>query len=604
MLFSVAPAALAGDWTKIETPWFTVMSELSERRTRAWATEFEIYRRGLAQMIPLQPSQLEPVTLVLFSSARRYSAFRPLEKGRPIKDVGGYFVSVPGRSFLAISVEGARDDVREILYHEGAHWFFTGLDWRPPLWLEEGLCQVFETFALSGESFRIGANRPLYAQYVARQKAMPFAELAKPRAAAPLFGPKHASQSQLAYVQSWAAVHDLLCTEGSDGWTRLRIFLQLGPVSDETGKNFAAVFGMDAAAMDARMQAYLRGTRLVTATFPVERSDIERGFAVTRPPTAEVDLVLGTLLTVVGRTDESEAYLRRAAVAMPTDPRPLEALAERELKMKNRDSATAHYRAAAALGARGFAGYYLMGEAGVEALVQKGGSFPLSEVRGPLKEIAENWMQAIARNPRFRPAYENVASLNALLPPDPKVDATIEEGCRRFPLSVTLRSGMSDLAERRGDWAKAYDEAIQAFILATEMPPEIQNALFDRMKAVSEKARAAGVDLAPRPGGPSASGPEDARLGDVRALAAGGRLKEALSAFEKLLGPGVGIPRSELVALLQVIGEFESIGKAERLEAAGKRPEAVTALKAVIHGTLTPEVRQRAEGLLDKWRLP
>jgi len=458
LILSALPAAFAGDWTKIETPWFTVMSELSERRTRAWATEFEIYRRGLEKLVPLESSQVEPVTVVLFSSDRRFNAYKPLENGKPAK-LAGYFVRMPGRNILALGVEGARDDTRELIYHEGVHWYLSGLDQRLPLWMEEGLGELFGTFVLSGSTFTIGANRPYYTRHVGIAKAMPFAQLSASRAGELQFNGKHGDHSQLFYAQSWAAVHDLVCSEGSNGWEKLKIYLQLAPTSDDPEKNFETTFGLDAAAMDARMKNYIRGTRLVTWKFPFDRSNIEAGFVASAATAAEVDLVLGSLLLSSHRPDEAATLLWRAVAAMPKDPRPREALAEIELEKKDLSAAVEHYRAADALGGRSYAGYYLMGLAKLQSAAP--GGFGDDDVQ----EAVENLVQATARNVRFRPAYESLALLARTFGPSSEAAKRVEEGARRFPFSAELHYGLSEMARQQRDWAKARTEATRAISL-------------------------------------------------------------------------------------------------------------------------------------------
>lgn len=500
-------SAFAGDWTKIETPWFNVVSELSERRTRAWATEFEIYRRGLEQLIPVQRSQLEPVTIVLFSSDRRLNPFKPLEKGKPAK-LAGYFLRMPGRNLIAIAAEGARDDTRELIYHEGVHWFLSGLDQRLPLWLEEGLGEIFGSFTLSGNTFTLGANRTYYTRHVGIAKAMPFVQLSSVRAGELQYNGKHGDQSQLFYAQSWVAVHDLLFTEGSVGWSTLRIFLAQSPTSDDVGKNFEEGFGVTPDAMDLRMKAYLRGTRLTTRKFTFDRTNIEAGFVTAPASVAEVDLVLGNLLLGSNRHDEAAAYFWRAAAAMPQDPRPREALAEVELGKRDISAALDHYRAAGALGGRSYAGYYLMGQASLRSLSLSGGMAGMSE--DATQEAAENFVEAIKRNARFLPAYEALGMTAFGFSEASEAGKLVVEGARRFPFSAELHCGVSELARKRRDWVVAHAEATRAVALCREGDARVRRVALALVAASEAGARAASTAVGPAkaPAGSSEDAPK------------------------------------------------------------------------------------------------
>jgi hypothetical protein len=105
----------------LTAPGFTVISEASEAKTRAWAIEFELFRRGISQLLPVEPGRLQPVSVVLFASAGRFEPFKPLENGKPAR-IDGFFVRIPGRNVIAISVGGAREATRERIFHEATHW--------------------------------------------------------------------------------------------------------------------------------------------------------------------------------------------------------------------------------------------------------------------------------------------------------------------------------------------------------------------------------------------------------------------------------------------------------------------------------------------------
>lgn len=197
----------ADDWLELRTPHFTVVSEASEAKTREWAIEFELFRRAMAMVMPVDPSTVEPVTLALFRSDRRLRPFKPVEQGKPAK-VAGFFARPPGRNLIAVSIEGARDDVRELVFHEGVHWHLAASARPRPLWLEEGLAQVFGNFRLNGNAFVVGALRPESMRHVTVAKPMPFTQIMELGSIA--YNGKHADQAALFYHQSWVMIpHDV-----------------------------------------------------------------------------------------------------------------------------------------------------------------------------------------------------------------------------------------------------------------------------------------------------------------------------------------------------------------------------------------------------------
>src|SRR5947208_15875271 len=75
--------------------------------------------------------------------------------GNRMKHTGGVFIS--GRNLLASFLEGqGRDSLRRTLQHEAFHQFaHTVVSPNIPVWLNEGLAQVFEEGVWNGENFSL-----------------------------------------------------------------------------------------------------------------------------------------------------------------------------------------------------------------------------------------------------------------------------------------------------------------------------------------------------------------------------------------------------------------------------------------------------------------
>jgi len=113
------------------------------------------------------------------------------------------------------------------LYHEAFHAYlashvFSGEDRRVPLWLNEGLAQVFERGQLDGDALRIDAPRPDYAKQLAARlygdNALALRQLlTAPRRAFLMRHRRQDARAQELYLFAWGLTYYLLFDENGAG---------------------------------------------------------------------------------------------------------------------------------------------------------------------------------------------------------------------------------------------------------------------------------------------------------------------------------------------------------------------------------------------------
>jgi hypothetical protein len=103
------------------------------------------------------PADAPPLPVYLFVARERYASFSRFAGANS----GGVFVPGP-HPFLASYVDGqTRDELRRTLQHEGFHQFaYLAVSRHLPIWLNEGLAQVFEEGLWDGRSFLMGQVTP------------------------------------------------------------------------------------------------------------------------------------------------------------------------------------------------------------------------------------------------------------------------------------------------------------------------------------------------------------------------------------------------------------------------------------------------------------
>lgn len=452
--------AAGGDWVRIGTPHFTVFSEASEGKTREWALQFEIFRHAITAVLPVNPALLDPVTLVLFASERGLRPFKPVENGKPAQ-ISGFFLRVPTRHTIALAVEGARDDVRRVIFHEAVHWHLSAAARTLPRWMDEGLAEVFSSFSISGDLFEVGGPPGDPLRRMRTTPPLPIAELLAVDALQ--FNGQHTELTNVFYSQSWALMHSLLFDSGEAGLARMAAFLGTPASEQGVARDLETRLQVTPADLERRLATYLQAKWLNVRRFTIDRAAIERGFAAGRAEPGEVDLALGNLLVGLGRWSEAEPYLQRGRERRPHDARGLEALAACALATQRTDAARALLEAAVQRPNATFAGYSKLAEIW-SAEIATGAA---SDVAAAYAETIAHLQQALRLNPRFRPAYEQLVAVARSLPrADPIVGAWLAAGLLQFPESWEIRLGNAIHALKAGnrDSGRAHLEAARRLV--------------------------------------------------------------------------------------------------------------------------------------------
>jgi len=333
-------------WLKLETDNFTLFSNAGERPTRQLATDLERLRATLAQLDPdLKLSSPSPTFLFVFRDGAALDPYRLVFEGKPV-EVGGYFLSRPEANYVAVNAD-PRGDARAIVYHEYLHYILRNNYPGLPLWLHEGMAQLYSTFDAGGSEARIGKPMEEHARWLPRNPLLPLAELFALGVRSRDY--HEGSRRGAFYAQSWALAHYLLVGNPDRRELTLRYLrtLSRGEPADEA---FRLAFGGE---LEAELRAYIhRGVfRHVQApgakvepgfrSAPLPREDLLAGLGLllsfldpslrsvaeehlkaalaANPGHGPALAGLGVLAELAGRTEEAGSWLERAAKAAPDD---------------------------------------------------------------------------------------------------------------------------------------------------------------------------------------------------------------------------------------------------------------------------------------------
>jgi hypothetical protein len=298
----------AGEWT---TGHYALKTDLPRDEARELATHlnlmYEHYSHRLASLPQRAP---EVLNVMIFARQADYLSTMRGQFGINAEGTGGmFFVNPKGKGLAFFTGELSRQRIAHVMQHEGFHQFaFSRFGSDLPLWVNEGLAELFGEAVLLGRDFVIGQRpaRPLETvkSALASGDHVRFHDMltmSHDQWGANL----RAGSAALQYHQSWSMVHFLVYADPDgdgeadyvDAFERYLRLLNEGVRSDDA---FARVFGADFDAFEKRWARYIEQAQPDAFVEAIRRVEF----------LAEGALELSRRGVKVGSLDELKAALR------------------------------------------------------------------------------------------------------------------------------------------------------------------------------------------------------------------------------------------------------------------------------------------------------
>ncbi len=472
-LLLAAVAVAAPKWHTLQAPHCLIVSQLSERDTRAWASEFEQFTAALRSKIQIEERFLPPLTVVLFSGPSTFGPYRAQNAAGKKREIAGFFATRDTWGVIGLAESFSDEATRHVVLHEATHWMASATRTALPLWLNEGVAEVFSTFQPKKDHGLLGEPIRGHLAALQNEKWVPLLQLLLTTGGDDLY--TNNKRKPIFYAQSWMLTHKLFFEDPQAGHAILNKFFAARLLGTDQVSAFEKACGKDLPTLERELERYARDGRFsfTKLALPPE-STIEGPYAPASPLTVEIALArlaMGSRLHPLART-----HIERALTLDPSSPVPRELLALLELELKNNDAATASARRALELGSR---------DAWMHITVAHE-LWRRHNDRGSLdsaaREIADHLTQAIALQPKLRTAYNNFASLASLLPEVTLADAQLlADGYKLFPDEPQLLVGLAALLHKAGNEA----EAQRLLSLALDSPA----SLTEEQRAKAERLR-------------------------------------------------------------------------------------------------------------------
>lgn len=348
-------------WLRVETPRFTLLSNAPEKKIRALSDQLLAFDQFLSTQLPLPPRSATPLTILAFKDAKSFEPFQPRYDGK-VQKLSGYFQPGDDRDLIAVNLQTADDWPLANIFHEYTH-AYTRRVLGPaaqalPVWLREGLAEVYSTTDLSASRVRVG--RPLLSHrfVLQRDRLLPLTTLLSVTDDSPIYS---GGRSQdIFYAQSWALAHYLLLANDDAYAGTLESYLR-ALAAGTPPRTLDTWLEGDVSRLSRKLAGYVAeevrgsGFKVRGSGFKVQGSRFKvrgSGFVVAQMSPADVHLAFGSLLRRTRRFDEAEVYLKRAAALAPAMPEPFEELGFLALRLERPDQAFLAFERALARGSR------------------------------------------------------------------------------------------------------------------------------------------------------------------------------------------------------------------------------------------------------------
>src|SRR5579871_457670 len=333
----ITSVSAAADWRVLRDPHVTLYTQAGDESSRELFSRFAQLRLFFLGQKIVPTRALPPLRALLFASEKEYAPYRFAAWS------DAYYAASGSRYYIVLPDSGP--NVATMAAHEYAHFVLGASGLRLPLWLSEGVAEVFATVRIGERGGSVVADSFKHHARLRRRPWLPLTVLTGIQPDAPELAPRDARE--IFYAESWALASMLILSDTyGPAFPRFREALNAGQSSE------AALLSVYSTTLDdvARdLDAWVRRpSRPIVhlAAAPVETTSVETTLVSER----EMQLLLADVFASGGELDRSEAMYLSAVHEVPQSADAWAALGTISLRRGKNDEARDRWRRAIALG--------------------------------------------------------------------------------------------------------------------------------------------------------------------------------------------------------------------------------------------------------------
>jgi tetratricopeptide (TPR) repeat protein len=391
------------NWYEIRTAHFNIYSCGSTQEVSRISARLEQFREAYSALAGTNAVASPPIVVMAFPDHKSMEPFLPLYQGKPV-NLAAFFHRGSDENLIVLALSGTGSDSLEVIFHEYTHLLLRRNDRIWPLWLKEGMAEIYSTFEASGRGAHIG--RPIdHHLHLLGQK--PFMSLSD------LFAVAHDSSQYnerehqgIFYAESWLLTHYLMLGDNpahKAHFSQLTTLLRQGQTPAQA---FTNAFRTTLPAMEAQLRRYLERGKFESLALAVN-ADLSAPRAMTRRSIAPVEtcFYLGNELLRIDRLEPAQKYFEQAQKFAPTSPLPFEGLGLLAAERKKSDEAVRQLRESLQHGSKSFLAHYTFAKERFHLTADSKERYTTLD-KELATEIRTELLKSIALMPDFGPAHQ------------------------------------------------------------------------------------------------------------------------------------------------------------------------------------------------------
>src|SRR5829696_7191944 len=251
----ITPPQTRETWRSVRTNNLLVIGNADAEKLRQVAAWLEFFHSAFARLVSRNVlNSSVPTTVIIFRDDASFTPFKPLYQGRPI-NVSGFFQAGEDVNYIAISLDPRDKDPYGTAFHEYVHLHVKDNIPNAPLWLNEGLAELYESLAFSGGDALIGTHHHGYVSLLRQVELLPLKTLFSIGPDSPHYNEQ--DKVGIFYGESWALVHYLMLGDRAQQ-DQFKQFIQRVGRGDDVAKAIESAYGITLDTLETELQSYVR----------------------------------------------------------------------------------------------------------------------------------------------------------------------------------------------------------------------------------------------------------------------------------------------------------------------------------------------------------
>ena len=414
LALGISPASSAGDgdvplvqrqWFETRTAHFNIYSCGTPQEVNKVAGQLEEFCEAYSLLAGSQAVASPPIVVMAFPDHETMKPFLPLYHGQP-ENLAGLFQHGNDENLIVLSLPeaGAASMEMSVVFHEYTHLLFRRNDRIWPIWLKEGMAEVYSTFATTGYTALIAQPIDHHLQLLAHEPLMPLTELFAVTHDSPQYNERE--RQGIFYAESWLLTHFLMAGGNPAYKSRFGNFTTLLREGQTPVQAFTNALQTSLPAVESELRRYLARGQFVPIQFTFPENVAGGKIFITRNLTpVENYFRLGDELLRIDRLDDAETIFTAAKKLAPASPLPYEGLGLLAVRREQTDETLREFKEALQRGSGSFLAHYLYAREKFQLAADsqgRRGSLPAESAA----EIHAELLKSIVLMPNFGPSHE------------------------------------------------------------------------------------------------------------------------------------------------------------------------------------------------------